>query len=46
MAELYKGKQKGNSTKVTLGDPKDFTNKASDTAVNTGRRPQLPPKEQ
>ena len=39
---VHKQKIIGNSKKVTLGDPKDFSNRRSDQTVNTQNKPQKP----
>ena len=39
---VHKQKIIGNSKKVTLGDPKDFSNLRSDQTVNTQNKPQKP----
>jgi hypothetical protein len=42
MSDLYKSKETRNSPRVTLGDPKDFSNSESAKQVNNINRPQLP----
>jgi hypothetical protein len=39
---LFEQKIANDSKRVTAGDPKSFSNRASDLMVNTGRRPELP----
>ncbi|WP_378955404.1 hypothetical protein [Pelosinus sp. sgz500959] len=39
---VHKQKIVGNSKNVTLGDPKDFSNRRSDRTTNTQMKPQRP----
>lgn len=42
MSDLYQSQNTGKSPRVTLGDPKDVSNKESAKEVNTINKPQLP----
>lgn len=44
MERLYKKKVSGNSSRVTLGDPKEFSNRDSDKETNTIDKPFVPKK--
>lgn len=44
MSNLFKRKVVGNSSRVTLGDPKQFSNRESHKEANTIHAPQMPKK--